>query len=568
MQWQDLVFSRVGLDVIRRYTLDMRFLFLILISLSSAAWAAPTWQQGESIPIDGRANPYDLGPEQLVQVTRAGRLHALVYPVSVTGALLPLRPIQNFLDEPTANPLRALLQGLSRAFSKIESFDQAMNWLGLHPYPENAGQPESDIPLPPGMRAGQGMGLSLLQSEGVTGFTFSCAACHSAELFGRPVLGMTNRFPRANAFFILGKQVTQAVMSPLFSLATGANRQERLMYRRTRHNMFYVGSKRPEVLGLDTSLSHVALSLARRQRDAYASKDSQKPWDPDDEPLATLPADSKPAVWWNLKYKNRWLSDGSVLSGNPIVTNILWNEIGRGTDLRELEQWLEENRTKVEELTTAVFASKAPRITEFFTAESIDLQAAQRGQQLFSRRCAHCHGQYEKAWDQPNFEQLPYAEQLRTTRVVYHAQTPVIDVGTDAFRREGMRSLESLNKLAISQRNGVTVLQQPGYVPPPLVGIWARWPYFHNNSAPNLCAVLMPANERPEFYYAGEAQDRDRDFDFACNGYPLGSATPASWQTREYRYDTNRPGLSRQGHEIGGLTAPQRLDVIQFLQTL
>lgn len=534
------------------------------------------WSEGAPISEGGRANPYAWDAHQWPQITRAGRLHALLYPVSVTGVLLPLKPIQDFLEKPSSNPVRAILQSLSSSFSKIENFEQAMSWIGLHRYPQDAGTANSEIPLPPGMHAGSAMGLSIVQQGGATGFTFSCAACHTGQLFGRPVMGLTNRFVRANALFMVGKAATQAVPSPAFAMALGASRAERLMYRRTRHNMYSVGSKRPELLGLDTSLAHVALSLSRRQKDAFATKDANKAFHPDDELLATMPADSKPAVWWNLKYKNRWLSDGSVLSGNPIVTNILWNEIGRGTDLRELENWLSNNVNITDELTTAVFASEPPRIEEYFPAERIRLQSAQAGQHIFAQHCARCHGNYEKAWDQAGAAELPYAEQLKTTKVVYHSQTPVIDVGTDANRRRGMKSLEQLNHLQISKTNGVKVVAQNGYVPPPLVGIWARWPYFHNNSAPSLCAVLSVQAERPSVYYAGEANDKELDFDFSCNGYPTGDRTPTSWKQEVFRYDTRRSGLSNQGHDQGillrngreVLTAQDRLDLIQFLQTL
>ena len=42
-------------------------------------------------------------------------------------------------------------------------------------------------------------------ADSVRYFTFSCAACHSSNLFGKTVLGMTNRFPKANEFFIKAK---------------------------------------------------------------------------------------------------------------------------------------------------------------------------------------------------------------------------------------------------------------------------------------------------------------------------------------------------------------------------
>ena len=46
------------------------------------------------------------------------------------------------------------------------------------------------------------------------------------------------------------------------------------------------------------------------------------------------------------------------------------------------------------------------------------------------------------------------------------------------------------NRLKIFKDNGISLEPHPGsYVPPPLVGIWARWPYMHNNSS---CSVLHP----------------------------------------------------------------------------
>ena len=42
---------------------------------------------------------------------------------------------------------------------------------------------------------------------------------------------------------------------------------------------------------------------------------------------------------------------------------------------------------------------------------------------------------------------------------------------------------------------------QEGYVPPPLVGIWMRYPYFHNGSAPTLCDVVTRPSQREKVFY-------------------------------------------------------------------
>jgi hypothetical protein len=320
-----------------------------------------------------------------------------------------------------------------------------------------------------------------------------------------------------------------------------------------------VGVRAPQVLGLDTSLAQVALSLAHRSQDGYASFSQEFEDHPREEVLETFAADSKPAVWWDVKYKNRWLADGSVVSGNPIYTNLLWNEIGRGGDLKQIEEWLEKNPDVIEELATAVFSSEAPKITDFFEKPRLqkrfDLVRLKRGQKTFTQYCARCHGTYDKGWDLPpsaNSAPLSFVDQLATVQVHYHDQTPVIDVGTDPSRHEGMKSLErGLNPLLISQQNSIVIKSQTGYVPPPLVGIWARWPYFHNNSIPSLCAVLTRHEKRPTSYYAAEANDPDQDFDLNCNGYPSERKLSPQWLGQEYFYDTTRPAMSNSGHDEG-----------------
>src|SRR5690606_31864415 len=133
----------------------------------------------------------------------------------------------------------------------------------------------------------------------------------------------------------------------------------------------------------------------------YASKDPWHAENPREELLRTRSGDVKPAVWWNTRYKTRWFSDGSAAAGNPVIAAIIVNEIGRGSDLREVERWLVENEETVRELTTAVFSSEAPRFTDFFPAESFDLASLRRGQAHFRRLCMRCHGDYEKAWEEP-----------------------------------------------------------------------------------------------------------------------------------------------------------------------
>jgi len=508
---------------------------------------------------------------------KQGKLHAQVYPVTVTGMLPPYMPIRNIIEGDSRNPIKNWLQKMFHRASGFNTFDDVLENLGLHNYPAKSDEGIYAVPYPNEIRPDERMGFGTITRDGATGFTFSCAACHSSNLFGKTVLGMTNRFPRANEFFIQSKKVIGALEPHIFQAYSGATTAERKLFTEAKWHLDYVGLKQPVVLGLDTSLAQVALSLNHRSKDSYASYSNWHAKFPRrDDILDNNPADSKPAVWWNVKYKNRWLSDGSVLSGNPIFTNIIWNEIGRGADLRILEKWMRENDHVIKEITTAVFSSQAPLITDFIPAEKIDIGRAKLGEQIFNNSCAKCHGHYDKAWSLENAAELTLADQLKTVNVRYKEQTRVVDVGTDPWRRKGMKSLEQLNDLAISKRNNIVIKAQDGYVPPPLVGIWARWPYFHNNSVPSLCALLTPASHRPVTYYAGEADNVETDFDLECNGYPAGDKVPAAWKKKMYFYDTLKKGMSNSGHDEGIfikegreiLSKDDKKNLILFLQTL
>lgn len=555
-------------------------LFLILTALGFSLGA--DWSRDARLGPDGhRANIFDLSEEQFLSARHRGLGHALHYPVTVTGLLIPYEPLVNFLEADSRNPLRRLIARLASAQVGFGTVDEMYDWLGLNPYNDEDATGIYQIPYPlrsGGMKPDFPMGATFMETAQGTGLTFSCATCHSAELFGVSVMGLTNKRPRANKFFSLAKRYVPNVPSVFFQMATGADQNERAMFDRTKKNLGVVGSKVPEVLGLDTSLAQIALSLSLRSPDDEATKDPYYQRYPRPNALEHDIADSKPMPWWNLKYKTRWLADGSIVEGNPIHTNFLWNEIGRGTDLRELEGWMAENEQTIRDLTVAAFSTEAPPIWDFYPIEQLSVERAKRGQQIYRAACKECHGDYQKGWERDDVHELTMAELLETTRVVYHDQTPVKNVGTDPGRYEGTKHFAArLNELKISKFMGTVVEPQEGYVPPPLVGIWARYPYFHNNSIPNLCALMTPPDQRPKVFYQGPAEDPARDYDWDCVGYPTGDQIPAEWKReREARFDVSRPGLSNRGHYKMFLTEEgqeryseaDKRDLREFLKTL
>ena len=303
------------------------FAFLSLSTPLARAAALPDWSRNAVSPPGGRENIFSLPEDVFAATVNAGRLHALSYPVEETGALFPYEAIRNLLDEetPEPNPFRWLLRKFGGGLVRLRRLSDIEALVGVVPYPAQSDTGLYQVPRPAFLRADLGMGTSLVEHRGATGLTWSCAACHAGRLFGKSVLGLTNRFPKANDFFLLGQGFSQTIGAGFFGDVTRSTPAEKEMYERLRTSVRFIGAKKPLTEGLDTSLAQVGLSLSKRRPDAVASRDDALAAHPAPSVLDAARADSKPAVWWNVKYKTRWLSDGSVVSGNPIDTNILWN---------------------------------------------------------------------------------------------------------------------------------------------------------------------------------------------------------------------------------------------------
>ena len=559
-------------------TLALSLSLFFMSNAFGVEWSQPDWSSNAELAEgETRENIYNLDAEELERVKEEGYVHALRWPVSVTGLLIPYKPLKYFLEERKKNPLRRMMERIAERKLGYNDMDGMYEWLGLNKYPERDVPSVFQIPYPDDVRPDYRMGASILDNPHGKGMTFSCATCHSGTFLGKSVMGLTNKRPRANEFFVMAKKYIPMIPSGFFRVSTNATRDEKKMFKRTKNNLKFVGSVKPQVLGLDTSLPHVALSLSKRGTDEYAAKDPKIARRPRPNKLNTFVADSKPMPWWNLKYKTRWLSDGSIIAGNPILTNFLWNEIGRGTDLKELEKWMQENTDTINKLTAAAFATKAPRWTDFFPADSINLEMAQKGEVVYNNSCKKCHGQYQKAWSLPNADELSLEDKLVTSKVIYHKKTPVKDMGTDPQRWMATEVFAgALNKLAISKWMKTTVVPQKGYVPPPLEGIFLRYPYLHNNSIPNLCALMERPDRRPKKFVQGPSLKTEH-YDMDCLGYPTGNKIPKEWwKEKDAIYDTSKPGLRNIGHskafydENGKakMTELQKRELREYLKTL
>ena len=197
----------------------------------------------------------------------------------------------------------------------------------------------------------------------------------------------------------------------------------------------------------------------------------------------------------------------------------------------------------------SVIQSSFKRVTDFLLTLqptpypfSVDSAAVERGRPLFAQYCAACHA---------------FASE-KTGQV-----TDIAAVGTDRHR------LDSFTQGLVDRFHAIdsppfvfdAYRKTNGYANVPLDGIWARAPYLHNGSVPNLHALLEPDKLRPATFYRGYDVYDPAEVGFVTDG-------PEA-QKVGFFVDTNVPGNSNQGHNYGTtLTDGQKHDLIEYLKTL
>lgn len=187
---------------------------------------------------------------------------------------------------------------------------------------------------------------------------------------------------------------------------------------------------------------------------------------------------------------------------------------------------------------------------------AVDATLAEQGKVVFQANCSTCHGTYGKDWTYPN------------------RRVPIDEIGTDPVRLNAL-TVEGRQKYARSWfahagEDDVqeTVTDPDGYVAPPLDGIWASAPYFHNGSVPTLWDVLHPG-DRPTVWRP-MSQDMDRKkiglTVEVVDRVPAEEADPV--RRRSY-FDTRKFGKSNRGHDfVDELTESEKNSVLEYLKTL
>jgi mono/diheme cytochrome c family protein len=246
-------------------------------------------------------------------------------------------------------------------------------------------------------------------------------------------------------------------------------------------------------------------------------------------------------AWWHFARKRQLYIDGFAEKGHRGLMQFM---MVRSNGPEKFQEWEADFR----DVYAYMSSLRPPKYPHKF-----DSDLAARGETAFRRVCADCHGTYGKEASYP--EKLIGIDEVQTDRVRLDALTP--------------KHRDSYGQSWFAEHGAKKNINDPGgYVAPPLDGIWASAPYFHNGSVPTLWHVLHP-QERPVVWRRTEdGYDHERVGLEVETFDSLPKGVTSDWEKRSY-FDMRAFGKSAAGHDFPSqLTADEARAVLEYLKTL
>ena len=359
--------------------------------------------------------------------------------------------------------------------------------------------------------------LNYVEAPG--GWVMNCFACHGGKVAGRTVPGLPNSHYGLET-------LTEEVRSVKLFTGKPLSHQDLGLMR------FPLGGSH----GTTNAVMFGVVLDAFREPDMTVNLDR--------DPTAggaLIHHDMDAPPWWHAKKKSRLYIDGfSPKNHRVLMQFMLLPDADRDTvygwedDFRHVLAYIE-----------SVEAPPYPF--------EVDAALAARGERVFAVNCAECHGTYS-----PDPAAETYPERT----------VPIEVIGTDRVRLDALTVAHRrhLKSTWMSDYGRDPVIEDPGgYVAPPLDGVWASAPYFHNGSVPTLAGVLSPVDRPTIWRRTEDGYDRDR--------VGLEVEVLAEMPTRDVRFafDTRRAetGKTNGGHEFAaGLSDEEKRSLLEYLKTL
>lgn len=360
-----------------------------------------------------------------------------------------------------------------------------------------------------------GPGLGYVRN-GDAGWSMTCLACHAGKVAGRVIPGLPNSHFGLATLVEDVRKAKLALGKPLAHLDLASLR----VPLGTTH-------------GTTNSVMFGVILGALREPDMSVNLAAPPP------KLMHHDMDAPPL--WHVKKKRSLYIDGfAPKSHRPLMQFMLLPSNDRETvyawedDFRAILAWIE--------------SLESPRYPW-----PIDRPLADRGQIVFERNCAECHGTYGEGG---RYEQKTI---------------PIDEIGTDRVRFDALDGYRAaMQKSWLSRYGEDPVDVHPaGYVAPPLDGIWATAPYFHNGSVPTLSHVLNPGKRPVVWTRTEDGYDRERVGLDITTADEVPAAVRNSPAERRRWFDTRERGKSAAGHDFpDALTEDEKRAVLEYLKTL
>ena len=423
-----------------------------------------------------------------------------------------------FAAEPTAAQRgQKALEGTAfvRAFWPTSAYDNAWKQWGVKEKPAEyraAFAERYGLHAAPFDNGKYPMGLRKADYLFSQGLSIDCMTCHGGSILGKNVVGLGNSTLDIQSFFeeMYAASGTPAKLPFHSSNARGTNEAGAF-------SVYLLGFRND-----DLSLTFTARDLDLR-----------------DDSCEDVPA------WWLLKKKQTMYYTGATDSRSVrSIMQFMMHPLNTPRDFTNAEPTFKD----IQAYLLSLEAPKYPL--------PVDKTLAAKGQTVFAENCAKCHGTYGDTPTYPN-------------KVI-----PLAKIGTDPKRFENITPAfgDAYNASWFAKEPGIKPLRDTnGYQAPPLDGIWATAPYFHNGSVPTLDGVLNSAT-RPKVF-TRSFRTAEADYDATKVGWKVTevAAPDAKLPGHERRkvYDTTQPGRSNAGHTYGDdLTPDERRAVIEYLKTL
>ncbi len=447
------------------------------------------------------------------------------------------------------------------------------------------------LPSPPNREAAKdvALGQSVFERDGALLSNGNCFACHAGAVNGEVVAGLGNnsvmqRLPRP-----------EGTPGPnMFKLASALKNdaEKKVMADMMSYQKNSLSPVVPETTNRGDNYGPFAV-WARGAQLADPANEGLVAGAEKTELVALIENNMVPPVdpmpWWLMKYKVRdyWYGDGNPSDASHFSFNFS----------STLPDANEHHPTHVASTAKALAFARETQSPVF--PEALDAELVQRGADLFHGRtepadksafkaCFECHGTYTKKPTNLDFSKPG------SWTVAYTGSEELKKVRTDGTYNEIVQKFrpvsEHINELAsfLAEQGTPDLaphfdhLEGKGYVPPPLVGVWATAPYFHNGSVPTITAVLN-SEARPEIW---SREQSPHVYDLECVGMKytempraeydafLAESAEAPYKSKAsldqmFVYDTKGFGRGNMGHTFGdSLTVEERTAIIEFLKSL